>query len=309
MRRVLALCYSQTGQLRRCLDSLLSGLDPEEFEVHVEVIRARETYPFPWSFGDFLDVFPESVRWEAPAIEEPGFDPDTEYDLVVLAYTVWFLAPALPIQGFLRSPYARVLEDTPVLTLIACRNMWHTASEQMKGELQRLGAHHMDNVVVVDDGPAWATFVTTPRWMFTGKKDRFLRIFPPAGVSEDAIAGLQRFGAAVTAGRESLAEPHPGPLCRGLDPLEVNERFVIPEMIGEHTFRPWARIVRAVGPRGSTWRKPVLGVFVVYLVLAILVLIPLTIVLRILLYPFLRRPLGAFVERLKSPSGGMASST
>ena len=309
MKRVLALSYSQTGQLHRALESLLSGLDPAHFEIHREVIRAKETYPFPWKFGEFLDVFPESVNGEAPEIEPPSFDPDAPWDLVVIGYTVWYLAPALPIQGFLASPWARVLRDKPVLTLVACRNMWHSASEAMKRELARLGAQHMDNVVIIDEGPAWATFVTTPRWMFTGKKDRFLGVFPPAGVSPQTIAGLRRFGEAITRGREHLDERPVPPLCRGLDAVWVNERFVIPEIVGQRTFRPWAKIVRAFGKRGAWIRKPVLAVFCVYLVLAILVLIPLIIVVRILLYPLLLKPLRAHVRQLQSPSGGESCPT
>ncbi|MFT5291423.1 MAG: hypothetical protein ACI8QS_003177 [Planctomycetota bacterium] len=306
MKKVLALCYSQTGQLRRAFDALLAGLDPAEFEVHVEVIRSRENYPFPWGFWQFMDVFPESVNGEAPQIEEPDFDPDANWDLVVIGYTVWYLAPALPIQGFLHSEYARVLKDKPVLTLLACRNMWHGASEQMKRELARLEAHHMDNVVLVDDGPPWATFVTTPRWMFTGKKDQWLGIFPPAGVSPEAIEGCRRFGEAVSRGRDQFSVRPIEPLCRGLGAVEVNERFVIPEMVGLGSFRPWARIVRLFGPRGSSVRLPVLAAFLVYLVLAILVLIPTTIVLRILLFPFLRKPLRAQVRQLRAPSGDEA---
>ena len=172
MKRVLALYYSQTGQLRSALDSFLSGLDPREFQVEFAELRPRAAYPFPWSFFRFLDVFPESVLGIAPEIEPPGFDPEAHYDLIVLGYTVWYLAPSLPVQGFLRSPHARVLAGKPVITLVACRNMWHTASVRMKRELARLGAEHCDNVAVTDSGPAWTTFVTTPRWMLTGRRDR-----------------------------------------------------------------------------------------------------------------------------------------
>ena len=103
MKRVLAVGYTQTGQLRRALDSLLGGLDPDQVEVHVEDLRPRPEYPFPWPFYRFLDAFPESVLGVPPELEKPGFDPDEEWDLVILAYTVWFLAPSLPVQAFLRS--------------------------------------------------------------------------------------------------------------------------------------------------------------------------------------------------------------
>ena len=66
-------------------------------------------YPFPWNLYRFFDVFPECVNHEPPEIEKPQFNPDDKFDLVILAYQVWFLAPSLPIQGFLQSEYAKVL--------------------------------------------------------------------------------------------------------------------------------------------------------------------------------------------------------
>ena len=147
----------------------------------MEPVRAKTPYAFPWSFWGFFGVLPDCVLGHAPDIEAPSFTPDDKFDLVILAYQVWFLAPSLPIQGFLASPFARVLRDTRVITLVVCRNMWHTASETMKRLLALAGAIHIDNVVLTDPSPPLASFVTTPRWMFTGKRDRFMG-FPPAGV-------------------------------------------------------------------------------------------------------------------------------
>lgn len=304
MKRVLAVGYTQTGQLRRALDSLLGGLDPDQIEVHVEDLRPRPEYPFPWPFYRFLDAFPESVLGVPPELEKPGFDPDEEWDLVILAYTVWFLAPSLPVQAFLRSEHARVLRDRPVVTLCACRNMWHTAHLRLGRELEGLGAHWMDNVVVTDDGPAWATFVSTPRWMFTGKQDTFLGVFPPAGVGQQVIDGLVRFGEALSEQREAWGRQPARPLLRGLGAVEVEQRFVVPELIGRVSFPFWARVVRLFGGPGGRLRVLPLTVFFVYLVLAILVLIPASIILRILLHPVIKGPIGSYVERLKAPSGG-----
>jgi hypothetical protein len=44
---------------------------------------------------------PECILGVPPEIEPPGFDPIEPFDLVVLAYQVWFLSPSLPVQGFL----------------------------------------------------------------------------------------------------------------------------------------------------------------------------------------------------------------
>ena len=301
-KRVLALHYSQTGQLSGVLASFLRGLDPEHFEVETVCLRPREPYPFPWSFGDFIDTFPETVLGIVPELEPTGIDPDASYDLVVLAYTVWYLAPAPPIQAFLASDEARVLAGKPVVTLIACRNMWHQASEQVKTRLAELGAHHQDHVAVVDQGPAWATFVTTPRWMFTGKKDAFWK-FPPAGVSEEEVAAVERFGRALTEQRDRIGETPVRPLLTGLGAVRIDRKFVIPELMGRTLFAPWSRITRWAGPPGGLLRAFLLRVFTTNLLLVVLILIPLSIVVRLLLYPFLRAPLRAYTARLMAPSG------
>lgn len=303
VKRVLALYYSQTGQLRAALDSFLSGLDPREFQVDVAVIRPKVAYPFPWSFFRFLDVFPESVLGITPEIEPPDFERGAHYDLVVLGYTVWYLAPSLPVQGFLRSPHAEVLAGKPVITLVACRNMWHTASVRMKRELARLGAELVDNVAVTDSGPAWTTFVTTPRWMLTGRKDRFWRVFPPAGVAAETIDALPRFGKAITERSALLTRRPRRPLLTGLGAVEIQRRFVVPELIARVIFPPWARFVRCFGPPGARLRRLALALFALNLILTILIVVPISILLRALLHPFLRRPLDAYIAQLKAPSG------
>ena len=303
MKRVLALYYSQTGQLGRSLEAFLSGLDPATFEVHRELLRLREPHPFPWSLGDFFDAFPESVVGDPGPLEPLSIGSDEEFDLVVLGYTVWFLAPSLPVQSFFRSEYAALLQGRPVVTVIACRNMWHTASERMKRTIAAAGGRLMDNVVVTDQGPAWATFVTTPRWMFTGRTDPFW-FFPAAGVAAQDITGLDRFGQALSRRITADGEIPPGPLLGGLGAVEVESKYILPEMVARFSFLPWAYLVRAVGRvLGRRARRVALVFFVVYLACTILLLIPLLIVLRIVLYPFLRGWLRSYTNRLLAPSG------
>ncbi len=101
-------------------------------------------------------------------------DDEDDFDLIILAYTVWFLSPAIPISSFLKSSYAKKkFKDKPVITLIACRNMWIMAQEKVKVLLKELEATLIDNVVLIDKGSSLETFITTPRWMLTGKKDSF----------------------------------------------------------------------------------------------------------------------------------------
>ena len=84
-KRVLVLCYSQSGQLRRILQSLISPLvQAAETEITFTELTPKFPYPFPWSIKSFLDVMPESVL-EFPAELEPiQMNTESSFNLVVL---------------------------------------------------------------------------------------------------------------------------------------------------------------------------------------------------------------------------------
>lgn len=304
MARVLVVSYSQTGQLERVTKSVLSPLlDDPGFHVTWEKLEPQTPYPFPWRFLDFFDTFPETVHLDAPPLKSVAFDPDAHYDLVILAYTVWFLAPALPVTAFLKSPEARVLTDKPVITLIACRNMWLSAQETVKELLAARGARHIDNVVLTDQGPTWATFITTPRWMLTGRKEGFWGVFPPAGVSDASIRASARFGHALRAARLLIESGARDSLLSGLGAVKVNPAYIASERLGKRSFLIWGRLLRAVGPPGSAARRVVLIVYILFLVTLILTVVPLGVLFRRLLRPLTRTRMEREVARLEAPSG------
>ena len=303
MTRILVLYYSQTGQLTRAVQSMMAPLAGRaDVEIVWQNLEPVEPFPFPWSILRFFDTFPECVYLDPPPIRPVGFDPDTRFDLVVLAYQVWFLSPSLPVTAFLKSDAARALRNTPVITFIACRNMWLSAQEKVKGMLRDLGARHVDNVVLTDQGPPWATFVTTPRWLLTGRRNGFWGIFPPAGISDAEIAAAARFGRALAAALP-LARSSSVPLLSGLGAVRVFAGYIAGEKIAHRSFMLWGRLLRALGRPGNPLRRAVLAFYVVFLVAMILTVLPLSMLVRALLRPLLRRRLDAQVARLEAPSG------
>ena len=303
MTRILVLYYSQTGQLTRAVQSMLSPLaGRSDVQIIWQNLEPVEPFPFPWGFMRFFDTFPECVHLDPAPIRPVPFTPEMRFDLVILAYQVWFLSPSLPITAFLKSPAAGVLRDTPVITFIACRNMWLSAQEKVKDMLRDLGARHIDNVVLVDQGPPWATFITTPRWVLTGKKNGFWGVFPPAGVSEADILGAARFGRALAASLP-LLQSTSGPLLAGLGAVKVMPGYVTGEKIAHRSFRLWGGLLRALGKPGSLPRRVMLVVYIGFLVAMILTVVPVSILVRALLRPVLRKRLDAEVARLEAPSG------
>lgn len=248
MKRVLLVCYSQTGQLRRCADTFLEPMRRAGAEVDVVVPQPKQPYPWPWGFGKFVDAFPECVQGKAPEMDAATLQaPRGKYDLVVIAYQVWYLAPALPIVGWLESEAASVLKDTPVVALCACRNMWQRAFVALKKRVSAKGGRIIDHVVREDSGPAWATFWSTPRWVMTGDRIGATKLLPAAGVSDSDIATLAQPGSKVA---EALMSSKLETSVLNGSEAKVNRVFVIPELIARFFFGHWASVIGSAGPSG-----------------------------------------------------------
>jgi len=227
-----------------------------------------------------MNTFPESVLL-VPCDIEPLEEDDTEYDLVILAYTVWFLSPAIPITAFMKSDYAKkALKGKPVITLIGCRNMWIMAQEKIKKMLNEIEATLIDNIVVIDQGNSLATFVTTPRWMMTGKKNGFWGIFPEAGIAKEEIDKASRFGHAIVDGLMQDKEKKKESLCHGLAAVNVDIKLIKSEKIATKSFTIWGKIIRAIGEPENVWRKPVVMLYVVFLLLIILTVVPINMIIQ-----------------------------
>lgn len=303
-KRVLAICYSQTGQLARIAAQILAPLQAKPgVDVHLEVIRPKQTYPFPWPFFQFFDAFPEAAHLIAPELEQLALTGEEDFDLVILFYQVWFLAPSLPVTAFLQHPLAaRLLKDKPVVTVIACRNMWLMAHEKMKNMLSNLGARLIDNVVLADKGNVFATLVTTPRWLLTGRQTGFLGL-PPAGIAPDEILRSRRFGLALRDALAADAEKQDAPLLAGLGAAEANPRLYASEKAGTRSFYLWGKLLRAAGKPGQWSRKPLLFFYVFFLITLIVTVVPVSLALQALIRPLLRERIARMKHDFEFPSG------
>jgi hypothetical protein len=302
-KRVLVIGYSQSGQLTRIAERILAPLrQAGDIEVRVETLTPQRPYPFPWTFFSFLDAFPESAHLVAPALQPLTLRGDEDFDLVILPYQVWFLAPSPPVTAFLKHPIAqRLLRGKPVVTVIACRNMWMMAQEKMKLLLNDCGARLIDNVVLTDPSATLLTLVTTPYWLLTGRK-RLLSL-PPAGIDDNSIERAQRFGCALRDGLRQDAERRPAAMLQGLSACVANPRLYLSERAGTRSFHLWGKLLRAAGGPGAPLRKPLLMAYVVFLILLILSVVPLSLLLQAALRPWLKPQLAALKQRFEMPSG------
>jgi hypothetical protein len=307
MKRVLFVGYSQSGQLLDVLEAIATPLRAcADVEVVFERLQPSSAFPFPWTFLSFLDAFPETVHLDpAPnaPLSESAFG---AFDLVVLGWQPWFLAPSQPVAAFLLSAEGkRILAGRPVISVVACRNMWLNAFAMVKRLIEGAGGRLLDHVALTDRA-GFATFLTTPMWLLTGRRQA-LSWLPPAGVDRAQIANCGRFGQALVPALRTGQERASAPLLRGLRAVEVDGRLIAGERIGTRSFRIWGRLVRAFGGPGSRWRRPVLLVYVVFLIAAIVFVLPLTMVIRAALQPLRRAHTQALVRACEEPSGSADS--
>jgi hypothetical protein len=276
IKKILVLYFSQSGQLFEIVHSALSPLkESKKTVLKFAEIKSLDQYPYPWRYYQFFDAFPESALEIPGKIDEIDINPEEDFDLIILAYQIWYLSPSVPISTFLQSQQAKkIMKGKPVVTIIGARNMWLMAQEKVKKRLKNLGAKLVGNIVLIDRHKNLISAVTIVYWMMTGKKNRFLNIFPKPGVANQDIKGSYRFGNVIL---DKL-------INQDLDTLQTEIRSkgavrVIPNLImlekrGDNIFKIWATFIRRKGGHGNPDRKPRVKLFSVYLLLAILFFSP-----------------------------------
>jgi hypothetical protein len=305
-KKVLVVHYSSpSGQLSDVIGNLTAPLaEAGEIEVHNLILRCRDPYPFPWPILRFFDTFPEAIYLDPPALEPLGLDPNERFDLVILGYQVWFLSPSLPTTAFLKDPQVQtLLKDTPVVTVIACRDMWLMAQERTKELLAACGARLIGNVVLVDEAGSVGSFLATPLWMLTGNRGPMLGgLIPRAGVKPEQIADSRRFGVRIVQALNNNLPLDSG-LLRGMGAVKVNTHLIATEKAARRSFLAWGKLLRALGKQGSWARQPVVMIYIVFLIALLITVLPISALLKTLAAPLLRKRIAAQQAYFSQPSG------
>ena len=303
--RLLVVHYSSpSGQLSDVIRSFSAPLaESGDIELHQVVLRPRRPYPFPWPILRFFDTFPETIYLDPPELE-PLDLPAGRFDLVVLGYQVWFLSPSGPTAAFLKDPAAQaLLKDTPVVTVIACRDMWLMAQERVKGLLASAGAKLIGNVVLIDEGGSIGSLLATPLWMMTGNRGPMLGgLIPRAGVKPEQIGASRRFGERIVTvlGRGALLD---ATLLQGLGAVKVNTRLITTEKAARRSFLAWGALLRRLGRQGAWQRQPVVLIYIIFLIALLITVLPLSMLLKTLTAPLLRGRIAAQQAYFSQPSG------
>ncbi|WP_437919208.1 hypothetical protein [Sphingobacterium sp. LRF_L2] len=286
MKKVLFIYFSQSGQLEEIAQAIAKPMIADQkAEIDFYEIKMVHQFPFPWTADAFFNAFPESFQQIPEEIHPPApHILQTNYDLVVLYYQVWYLTPSIPINSFLKSEYAeKILGNRSVITVSGSRNMWALAQDKVKVLLQKNNATLVGNIALTDRHHNLISVITIVDWMFSGKKRKAYGIFPKPGVSDAEIKGATKYGDIIARhlGIGNFASLQQELVKSGA----VDYRFFLVSMDqkGNRMFKIWSSIIL----KNKTKRKRLLVVFKYYVVFAIYVVSPLVYLVELLLYPFL----------------------
>ncbi|WP_374951571.1 hypothetical protein [Mucilaginibacter sp.] len=281
-KKVLAIYYTQSGQMTEIIEAFTAPLIAGGASVEIVTLKPLENYDFPWTGQRFFSVMPDCVL-SVPRPFEPLSLKEDRYDLIILGWQPWFLSPSIPSSSLLQSEqFKAILKDTPVITISAARNMWLNAFVRVKKLLTDAGGRLVGNVALVDRHPNVVSFITIFYWMLSGKKERYLNIFPKPGIDEKDILNTGTFGETVskylTAGDFTNLQDE---LIKQ-KAVEINYTLMFTEARAKPIFAVWAKII---SKRKN--QVPWLSAFKYYLFIALFLGAPILILLdAILLKPF-----------------------
>ncbi|WP_271392378.1 dialkylrecorsinol condensing enzyme DarA [Aequorivita sinensis] len=283
MKEVLIVYYSQTGQLTNILNNIATTLSGEEVNISYHEIVPKKKFPFPWTQEEFYGAFPETfLQIPTPLEAVPPNVLQKKYDLVILGYTTWYLTPSIPINSFLKLEEAKVLlNNTPVVTVSASRNMWIMAQEKVKKLLQANSAKLVGNIALVDKNLNHISVITIVHWLMGGKKTRMFGVFPKPGVSDSDIQASSRFGDPIKAAllKNDYSDLQSNLLSIGA--VKVEASLIATDIRGNMVFTKWAnQLIKKEGEERKKW----LVYFKYYLLFAIWLIAPIVFIVFLLTY-------------------------
>jgi len=288
MDKILILYYSQSGQLTEIVNNFAKPFEESNhYKVTYANIEPVKEFDFPWKGYDFFDAFPESVN-RIPCEIEPVKLDDEDYDLIVFAYSVWYMSPSIPSNSFLLSDQAkRIFKNKPVVTLLGVRNMWVVAQEYVKKKIDELGGRLVGNIVLRDRAENLTGIVTISYFMFSGKKDRFFGFFPKPGISDKDIKHAEKYGEIT---KRFLEKNELKELQKELlknKAVKVNPYLVSTENTAyNRVFRKWSSFILKKGGPANPARKKRVRLFAFYFPFAILIIAPIKYVFFLIFAPF-----------------------
>jgi hypothetical protein len=181
--------------------------------------------------------------------------------------------------------FRQVLKNTPVITITGARNMWVNAFEKVKKLVRDADAKLVGNIAMVDKHLNLVSIFTIFHWMLSGKKDRYLRIFPKPGVSDADIASSKIFGTIVLPYLQKNEWDGMQAVLMSKKAVILKYHLMFIETKAGVMFKLWANFI-AKKKNKTIW----LALFKYYLLIALFIAAPIVFVIDVLVFkPFLSK--------------------
>ncbi len=281
--KILCIFYSQTGQLTKILENMLSSFKGHDLDV-IE-LQAINPYPFPWTAHSFFNEMPETVLEKPIALKKINFK-HTSYDLVIMGYQPWFLSPSPPVTSLLDdSNFKSLIKDTDIITVIGARNMWINAQKSIHTKLNNAGAKLIANIPLIDTNNNYVSAITILYWMLSGKKKRLLGIFPEPGIPANEMLKAATAGHIIHEGLQKKSfESLQQKIVKELQ-INIPSSILFIEKRAKRIFLIWAKLIHS---KKAKTRKALIVLFQYYLFFALFIVAPILLtVYKLIFYPFL----------------------
>ena len=287
MQNILLISYSQSGQLNEIIDNFLIPFDNSCID-RINIIP-KKPFPFPFKSKEFFDLMPETVFEEEIQLEPIVFK-SINYDLIIIGYQPWYLSPSLPISSlFYNKNFTSLLKEKPVVTIIGARNMWLNSQESIKDHIYNAGGNLVANIPLIDKHNNLISVVTILYWMLTGKKQRYLNLFPFPGVSQNDINESYIFGEVVFNAFKENSYNNLQNKILALNKIKITTEILFIEQRAKKIFKIFALLIKKEGTSLKK-RAFLINIFKYYLLIALFIVAPIILLFFNLFFlPFQKR--------------------
>ena len=167
--------------------------------------------------------------------------------------------------------------------------MWVMSQERIKQYILEANGRLVGNIMLYDKASNLLSVISIIRWMFTGKKDRFMKIIPPAGISQADIEGASRYGQLLLETLQQADLEHLRTKLVEAGAVDVQPGLVMMEKRGIIFFRLWAGFILKKGPYGARARVGRVRLFKYYLLMVLYLISPFATILFYITKPFRNR--------------------
>jgi hypothetical protein len=215
-KRALILTFSMSGNGTRAVERVSRGLASGGYEVrvvNVEVVdEEKDLFQFPFKKRlAFFIIMVRAILRLPVKIRPLPVAADHDYDLVVVESQTWFVGISAPIEAIFQAEANRgIFTGRDVATVNVCRGLWRRPQAMLVRWVEACGGHVIGARAFSNPGREPIRTFSLFLFLGLGGTDNALfrsGVLTAQFLSDDHLAELERFGAALAARAPALA-PH-----------------------------------------------------------------------------------------------------